>query len=412
MVGEEKTGELDVFRVIWGRKKGIMIFCISGIIAAFIISFALPKIYEADSMILVSPPVEDLSGVSKKESSVSAAPVNMLNMRSYMQLATTPQILSKVIEALGLRHGQTEEPMYVETLRSMVRVEDPEGKVLSVAREATAVFMSFKVRGANPETIKNIANTWTQVLAEASRSMRAAEEMAISKATYELYDTVKMELEEVEDQLNVAEKKHQVKLKNRLLMFYLGRSGKDQREYLDLKNEVSDTELRFETLKEQYARGQELLKEGESSVGEASRVSFFKSRQMFSQMKLKKEMNGVEVELKPMRPTLAALDKSVEEWKVKIPVLHGKILEGELEIKRLREKAGKLEKAFETLTEKVRRVKAREVLKTSDVRFVSEAIEPKYEISPNRPRIIFFSGLGCFVFSCIVAVLREHLCVD
>jgi len=49
------------------------------------------------------------------------------------------------------------------------------------------------------------------------------------------------------------------------------------------------------------------------------------------------------------------------------------------------------------------------VLKTSDIRFVSQAIEPKFKVSPDRPKIVFYSGLGCFVFGCVVAVLREHL---
>jgi polysaccharide chain length determinant protein (PEP-CTERM system associated) len=187
----------------------IIPFCIA-MVAGMFLAIKLPKIYEASTLILVSPqrvPSEFVQSI------VTADVDSRINTISQQILSRTN--LEKIVEKFGLFSDQKYSDMFREDmyadLRSRIEV-----KVNRGSRRAEADTFAITFKGSDPETVMAVTNDLAGSFINENLKVREAQAVGTSDFLADELKTKGQRLEEVEQKLREYRRQYMGELPEQL----------------------------------------------------------------------------------------------------------------------------------------------------------------------------------------------------
>lgn len=389
--------ELDVFKVLWKWKFAIMIFSLIVVVVSGIYSKFITRIYQAESIAFISYWIPDTAEVRAEEKRGDSL-ADPSGAAGFIALATHIVLLKRVIDRLGLKNGSTEEPMYPETLKSIVEVGSViKGPATAIKRTpgSRGKLIALRVKGTDPKVATDIVNAWADIWADENRRIKTSKLKEVTLATRILYNQAILNLKNEKERLKILSKKTveilEKKLENRRQqmrtepVFFIPEGVKTltpeypplnenrvllSRAILNLENEIKNLTAPTEPLM--------LFKLGERKVQVDLQEGFTNA--------LKIRDPGHEMENKVKETTYKIMEVLLAEMRLGVAAntvidLSGKLASYEVKLSGM----------------------------AGDIRIILPAIVPNFPISPDVKKIVFYAGIGSFMLASIVAILREHL---
>jgi len=197
----------DIIEIVLRRRWFIIIpFCLS-IIAGICLSFTLPKIYRASTLILVQAQRVPTNYV---RSVISAGIESRINMISQQIMSRTK--LENIIDQFKLFSEPEHEKMYMED-----KIEDIRERIsvnIISRREADAFTISFE--DTDPERVMRVTNTLATYFIDENLKVREAQAIGTTDFLDDELNNIKAQLEELEETLLIYRKKFMGELPEQL----------------------------------------------------------------------------------------------------------------------------------------------------------------------------------------------------
>jgi uncharacterized protein involved in exopolysaccharide biosynthesis len=274
---------MDYIQVIRKRKWVIILGTFICMVVAGVVSFLIPKVYEAKVYLMITSPKYQVEFATKEGSKISTPIFGNISAETFSKMILNEHTASTVITKLGL-----DNPDHQYTVRRMlgqVKVEYPRNTNLIL----------LKVQDTSKDGAAQIANAWASAFIERNEEI-------ISKETRETYDFVMGELEKAKVSLKTAE------------------------EELERSQKVNKIEL----LKEQTSGKIKQIVQYEGKLDDAIRSQLIeKARydellaQILNDIKLK--MTELEINLEKDRTVLEKTNQELQKENKYIPVDKGLI---------------------------------------------------------------------------------------
>ena len=403
----------------------------------------LPKVYEAKTTILISPPTFKFN--SKKDQE------GVLSTISYKELVMSSGILQSVVDQLEATFPKYKGLTNPEVLEKMILIKIPStGNLKDHSRDAN--LMIFKVSGNDPLLIKEIADILTTLLAKESRKMRANEMKSILIYTKAQYLSAKTSLLKSEQALQKVKTKNNLpfardelsRMKNNLSFYELDLALvnlklNEELNILAILNEEKDRLSQLEETELLSARidikkieaNQKLLLESVDQLRQGipqskkepvkdllKKSNFILLADQIEKIRIaeSKKTAFIQSELLPSKIKARVLTEkkkvlleSINQLKQEIPSLENNTVKMQLKEKQLARTIEALEYSFKDLAEKLEVVRIAEAEKTSDIRLISKAIKPLFPIWPDKNKIVLIAIAAGLAFGVAVTLAKEHL---
>ena len=197
----------DIIEIVLRRRWFVIIpFCLS-IIAGIYLSFTLPRIYRASTLILVQPQRVPTNYV---RSIISAGIESRINMISQQIMSRTN--LENIIDQFKLFSEPKHEKMYMED-----KIEDIRKRIsvnIRSRRGANAFAISFE--DTNPERVVRVTNTLATYFIDENLKVREAQAVGTTDFLDDELNSIKSQLEELEEALRVYRKRFMGELPEQL----------------------------------------------------------------------------------------------------------------------------------------------------------------------------------------------------
>jgi uncharacterized protein involved in exopolysaccharide biosynthesis len=180
----------DVYLIF---RKGLPLILILSLVAgvlAFIVSSLLPKVYEAETTVLISPPAVNVEGTQN----LSFRPSSEVSFEAYETLA----------ESRGIK-GEA-----VQSVDAALKYEHMAGTVEELigpqsAGQSVPLLVSHRVRDTNPERAAQLADAWANVTLTAVQNSLFANIEPINDVTGQALGTLRTNLSAAQEALETFE---------------------------------------------------------------------------------------------------------------------------------------------------------------------------------------------------------------
>ena len=247
------------------RRRWLMIipFCLAMIVGIYL-AVALPRIYEASTLILVRPQRVPEKYVS---SIVDSDIESRINTISQQILSRTN--LEKIINQFNLFSGPGEEKMFMEDkiagLRKRIEID------VARTRRNDADAFSISFNGTNPQQVMQVANGLATFFIDENLKVREAQAVGTSDFLDDEMVTMRQRLEGVEQRLKEYRKQHMGELPDQLET-NLRVLDRLQMQLNDKQESLRDEKSRLSALEGQIDANRKFLTgsgSGESEGGES-----------------------------------------------------------------------------------------------------------------------------------------------
>jgi len=196
--------------LIWRRRWIVItIFCIA-MISGIYLAMTLPKIYQAETLILVEPQ----SVPNNYVQSIVSTDLD-LRLNNITQIIKSRSILMKIIKEFNMFSGPEHENMYIddkiETMRKNVLVN----RATDNSRRPGNYF-TISFQGEDPSNVMKVVNAITTMVIDQNLKVRESQAEGTSEFLNDQLDKMRINLEEVEKALGDYRKIHMGELPEQL----------------------------------------------------------------------------------------------------------------------------------------------------------------------------------------------------
>ncbi len=380
---------MDYIQVIRKRKLLIILGTLLCMVVAGVVSFLMPKVYEAKVYLMITLPKYQVEFATKEGSKISTPLFENVSAETFSKIILNEFTAKTVLTNLGLdnpAHKYT-----VNALLRQVKVEYPRNTNLIL----------LKVQDTSKDRAAQIANTWASAFIERN-------EEVISKGTRGTYDFVMGELEKAKMSLKTTE------------------------EALERFQKANKIEL----LKEQISGKIKQIVKYESKLDDAIRSRLIEKAcydELISQIKEqertipvdkgligKEEINPLYVNLSSRRADAAVriqsfdaesfqLKKNITNLNEEVSGLKKKLAEEELVQTRLVRNLDTAKSTFEILSKKGEETKISSAIRVTTIQVSVPAMIPESPIGPRKRQNVMIAGMVGLLGSIMVAFFIEFL---
>jgi len=279
MAEQSGTFKIDHYLELVLKHRWLIIipFCLSMVVGLYL-AFALPRIYEASALVLVTPQRVPSDYVrSVVEDDIGARVSNIA------QRILSSSNLKKLVESLSLINNPQFDGLYPEEIIANIR-ENVTFTPNRSRRTLNSFVISFM--GPDPKTVMKITNSLANSFVE--ENMRVRETQAVGTSDFldnELL-TMRQRLEQVEQKLREYRQKYIGELPEQL-QSNLKILETSQKQKADIEERLSDEKSRLIEIENQINARQELLSSsvgGSAESGESTNL--FKLKNQLAELKL------------------------------------------------------------------------------------------------------------------------------
>jgi uncharacterized protein involved in exopolysaccharide biosynthesis len=386
----ENINQIQVGNILW-RYKGLIIssalFC--GIIA-LIISYFIPKIYEAKATLLIMPP--------KFQTDVQPT---AFTSPTYQGLLESRELVKEIIEQLQLKNITVEE--LTKKMKTKVIFE-------SQPKSIYTPVIYLLAESDTPQSAAAIANKWAELFVGRTEHLSSREiDKAYQLLTTQL-DSTKYNLLQAEEA--VKRYKDKYKLENRqselasILQQLNGLSSGilSQPRYSQFLPLNPMTISVFPEVKQELPQGyrglyvsllysynttENLLKQSGSQLSPEEK------------QRLQKFADTLNIQINELVKTIQQLEQKEKQLSETINI-------GETELLRLQREADRYKKTYDLLSEKAEQAKIAKSEQVEDVKIFAKAVIPEQHIWPRKGIISIIAFLVGFFISAGFVLTKEY----
>jgi uncharacterized protein involved in exopolysaccharide biosynthesis len=361
---EEEINLLDYYKVIKKRWKIIFYIFIISVISTIVVSFKLPKIYQAKSVIFVQGGTGGISSlVANLPIPVDISGITGGGSSDYLvALLKSENLREKIIKKIKLDKNK----FFVDPKEKITRE-----KILKKLQDSTKIqddkkgTITIIVETKNPSLSAEIANCYVDVLRG-----------SIHTQATENREFIEKQLKNTKEKLKIAE---------------------ENLKKFQEKNKIISTDKEVEKLIENYAELQSQKTANEISLRETE--ALLKSTGNISDlMKLEAEKVSLQTRVREINNAISQLENEF----LKIP-------EKGLELARLLREVKVQNTIFEMLTQQYELAKINEQKEDIKFQVIDRAYPPEKHIKPNKKINVMLSAVVSLFIGIFIAFFLEYL---
>jgi polysaccharide chain length determinant protein (PEP-CTERM system associated) len=251
----------EIIAIIIRRRWLVIVpLCIALIIGIYF-AITLPKVYRSKTVILVQQQKVPTDFIQSVVSSTTDERISTISQQIMSQTN-----LEKIIEQFGLFQDAGSQSMYledrIENLRKRIQVDVTRGDRGSRRREADSFAISFK--GQDPEKVMRIANILATYFIDENLKVREAQAIGTSDFLVDELNTMRIQLEKIEEKLKNYREKNMGSLPEQLET-NLRILERLQDSLNDKAAGLRESKLLLLTLEKRFSHEQEVRNKGYSS---------------------------------------------------------------------------------------------------------------------------------------------------
>jgi uncharacterized protein involved in exopolysaccharide biosynthesis len=180
----------DVYLIF---RKGLPLILILSLIAgvlAFIVSSFLPKVYEAETTVLISPPAVNVEGTQN----LSFRPSSEVSFEAYETLAESRGVMGEAVQSVN------PDLSYLDMNGKVQELIGPQG-----AGQSAPLLVSHTVRDTDPERAAQLADAWANVTLTAVQGSLFTNIEPIKDATVQALEPLRSNLAKAQTALETFE---------------------------------------------------------------------------------------------------------------------------------------------------------------------------------------------------------------
>ena len=396
---EEEIDLRDYIRMVRREWKIILAVPLVACIVSAVISFRLPKIYSASSLL----------GILETVVTVEGGGIQRFGLKAdfYKTLATDGRVAQEIIEKLRL--NQPPDDLTVGGLIGMVSVKvEPEASILKITVEANS-----------PGRAKAIADAMAEKMVEINRDLLSAQAGKSKGFFGDQVRGAKAKMEKAEEELLSFRKKANLSVLRQRVNNLLTQRGEFEVQFGDLvaKIETEETALRevsrhFESQEKTFKLSKSLSDDpvfremmakiiGKDLTGPPGLKMESEEVDPLYQS-LQKQLTDTTINLSVLKKGKSVLEKRITENEIELSRLQKELDDKEAELTRLERAVNISREEYLVFARKEALSKTMGAVSVGDIVLIARAVEPSKPIKPRKKQNVLISGiLGLMVgFGC------------
>jgi len=380
---------LDYFQVLRKRKWIIIIGTVLCMVVAGVVSFFMPKVYEAKTYLMVTSPRYNVEFATKEGSRISTPIFENISAETFSKIILNEHTARTVIQKNGL--DQSSNPYTPAKILGQIKVEYPRNTNLILLR----------VQDTSKDRAARIANTWASAFIERN-------EEVISKETTDTYNFVTGQLEKARVSLKTAEEeleRFQKASKIELLREEI--SGKI-RQIVEYESRLDDA-IRSQLIEK--ARYDELISQikGQERTIPVDKGLIGKEEINPLYVNLISRRADTAVNMQSFDAEILQLKKNLKNLNDDVSGLRKQLAEQELIRTRLTRNVDTANSTFEVLSKKGEETKISSAIRATTIQVSVPAMPPEFPIGPKKRQNVMIAGVVGLLASIMLAFFIEFL---
>jgi succinoglycan biosynthesis transport protein ExoP len=379
---------MDYIQVIRKRKWLIILGTLVCMCAAGVISFLMPKVYEAKTYLMVTSPKYQVEFATKEGPKISTPLFENISAETFSKIILNEHTAKTVLSKLGL-----DNPAHEYTIRkilSQIKVEYPRNTNLIL----------LKVQDISKERAAQIANEWASAFIERN-------EEVTSKETSNTYAFVMGQLEKAKMSLKTAEEElERFQKANKIDLLKEQTSGKI-RQIVQYESKLDDA-IRSQLIEK--ARYDELLSQikGQERTIPVDKGLIGKEEINPLYVNLSSRRADTAVNIQSFDAEILQLKKNIKNLNEEVGGLKKQLAEQELIQTRLTRNMDTAKSTFEILSKKGEETKISSAIKATTIQVSVPAITPEFPIKPKKRLNVMIAGIMGLLASTMMAFFMEY----
>lgn len=401
---------------------------IIAVVASILFVQRMPDIYSARTKLLIVTPVSERL-ITDRSISEDRLPINPflgtnLSVDTLSALGTANDLLQTIISELDLKNPSTGNPWAVERLASMISVKV---ETAGAGQDETSLpLLTMVVQGENPQTLKSIAETWSDAFVAQNSELFATEAArSFDFVTSQYNDTVDslwaVEQEKLSYQkdYSLPTLESQLKVVSTQYEAFLG-------QLLQKRSDIIEAQARLGSAEEALVNEPQFVTLKRTISSEAILVILANSADTIDLNRLpdlvanNEERNDLYFDLKAsivnsrsnvaiLTSDISYLETQTKELESEIDDLSIRIATANLTLARLDREINILTTNFNRLGQSLQETQIAKEEQAGFIQVVESAVAPSVPIGPERRQfVIIAAGFG-LIFGVVLAFLIQYL---
>jgi uncharacterized protein involved in exopolysaccharide biosynthesis len=380
---------MDYIQVIRKRKWLIILGTLLCMVVAGIVSFLLPKIYEAKTYLMITSPKYQVEFATKEGSKFSTPLFENISAETFSKMILNEHTARIVITKLGL-----DNPGNQYTIRKIL------GQIkVEYLRNTNLILL--KVQDTSKDRAAQIANEWTSAFVERNEEVNSKETSNTYAFVMGQLEKAKLSLKTAEEELEKFQKANKIDLLKEQI------SGKiKQIVQYEIKLDDSNRSLMME--KARYKELTDQIKEQERTIP-VDKGLIGKEEINPLYVGLSSRLADTAVNIQSFNAEILQLKENIKNLNQEVSGLRKQLAELELIQTRLTRNVDTAKNTFEILSKKGEETKVSSAIKATTIQVSVPAIAPEFPIKPKKGLNVMIAGVLGLLASIMMAFSMEYL---
>jgi succinoglycan biosynthesis transport protein ExoP len=380
---------MDYIQVIKKRKWLIITGTLICMCAAGVVSFLMPKIYEAKVYLMVTTPKYQVEFVGKEGSKFSTPLFENISAETFSKMIMNEHTAKTVLTKLGLNNPVHEYT--ITKILKQVKIEYPRNTNLIL----------LKVQDTSKERAAQIANEWASAFIERN-------EEVVSKETRNTYDFVigqlenaKMSLKTSEEELERFQKANKIELLKEQISGKIKQIVQYETKLDDSNRSLMVEKARYQELTAQIKEQGRTLPVDKGLIGKEEINPTY--------VGLSSRTADTAVNIQSFNAEILQLKENIKNLNEEVSGLKKQLAEQELTQTRLTRNVDTARNTYEILSKKGEETRISSAIKATTIQVSVPAEPPESPIKPKKGLNVMIAGVVGLLASMMVAFFVEYL---
>ncbi len=380
---------MDYIQVIKKRKWLIIIGTLLCMVVAGIVSFLLPKIYEAKTYLMVTSPKYQVEFATKEGPRISTPIFENVSAETFSKMILNEHTAKTVVTKLGLTNPGHEYT--VTKILKQVKIEYPRNTNLIL----------LKVQDTSKDRAAQIANEWSSTFIERNEEVTSKETSNTYAFVMGQLEKAKMSLKTSEEELEKFQKVNKVDLLKEQISGKIKQVVQYEVKLDDSNRSLMMEKARYKELTAQIKEQERTMPVDKGLIGKEEINPLY--------VGLSSRTADTAVNIQSFNAEILQLKENVKNLNEEVSGLKKQLAEQELIQTRLTRNVDTARNTYEILSKKGEETKVSSAIKSTTIQVSVPAIPPEFPIKPKKRLNVMIAGVVGLLASIMMAFFMEYL---